>query len=76
MKQNYYFTFGQQYRYGNHPRYAPAHADGWVRIVAETEKIAREKAFEIFGPHWATSYPDSHWNPAFFPLGEIDCIEA
>lgn len=75
MKHNFYFTFGQQYNGYNHPLYPDAHRDGWVRIIAESEGKARDKAFELFGPHFATSYPEDHFEKGFFRMGEIECFE-
>jgi hypothetical protein len=76
MKTEHYFTFGQQYDGTNHPLYPKAHRDGWVTIVAENHQIAREKGWELFGSQFSTSYEnDSHWEPHWFPMGEIERFE-
>lgn len=74
-KKNFYFTFGQQYSHEPHPMYSKAHPDGWLRIIATDHWVARDKAFEILGPHFATSYSEKHWEPEWFPMGEIEAIE-
>ena len=74
-KDDFFFTFGQQYRDEQHPKYNKAHPDGWVRIQAVTDAASREKGFELFGPHFATSYPLKHFNSEYFPKGEIEFFE-
>lgn len=75
MNLNYYFTFGQQYNGSNHPKYPNAHKDGWVRIIAQSEGIARNKAFELFGPAFGSSYPEDKFKKGYFPMGEIECFD-
>ena len=76
MKNEYYFTFGQQYDGTNHPLYPMAHRDGWVTIVADNHAKAREKGWELFGSQFSTSYEEGpHWEPKWFPIGEIERFE-
>lgn len=75
MKQNFYFTFGQRYRHGPHPKYKNTNPDGWVRIVAADEEKARVKAFELFGGHYSHSYNEDNFKPHYFPNGEIEMFE-
>ena len=72
----YRVTFGSQYARDEHPRWKPAHPDGWLAIMAPNEWSAREIAFAILGPAWAFMYgneagalEDVDWS--HFPLGEL-----
>lgn len=71
----YYLTFGQKYRNEKHPKATYAHPDGWVTIIAPSEEKAREIAFNIFGQYWSNLYPESKWDPTFFPKGELKIIK-
>ncbi len=57
----FFLTFGSQY----------AHSDSWVRIEAPDCKTAREAAFEHFGTKWSMLYSSYHFNPRYFPSGEL-----
>lgn len=74
--KNYYFTFGQQYRDEPHPSYPKANPNGWVRIVAEDWEKARIKAFDLFGASFSFQYSEHGFDPKYFPMGEIECIQA
>lgn len=63
--QNFYLTFGQ-----NHPL-----KDGYVRIKAESEKLARQKAIENYAQKWSGLYTDANWDPSYFPNGEVQVLE-
>lgn len=71
---NYYVTFGQQYRREPHPKVEYAHPDGWLLIEAEDIKTAREKAFNELGDAWAFIYVEGGWDRSYFPLGELHRI--
>lgn len=75
MKSNYYFTFGLKYRDEPHPLYSRARPDGWVRILATNEILARRRAFSLFGEHWAFCYPELDFEAHWFPAGEIESFE-
>ena len=70
---NFYVTFGQQYRTKeSHPK--GGHADGWIRIIADSYTQARQIAFNEFGPQWSMLYSENTFKPEYFPLGEIRVI--
>ena len=71
---NFYVTFGQQYRYNQHP--AAGHPDGWFLIIAEDETDARSAAFKLMGDKWAFMYPESEFNKDYFPMGLLRTIDA
>lgn len=73
MKE-YFVTFGQQYRHEPHPKAKYAHPDGWLTIVAETMKEAREKAFAELGDKWGFIYEHDDFQRHYFPEGELHRI--
>ena len=70
---NFYITFGQQYRYEEHP--TGGHPDGWFLIRAENESEAREAVFNLIDDKWAFIYSEERFNKSYFPGGCIKTIE-
>lgn len=69
---NFYITFGQSH--AHHVNGYTFDKDSVAIIVAETENDARDRAFELFGPKWFTSYSEERWTPetaAYFPRGAV-----
>lgn len=69
---NFYITFGQQYRYEEHP--AGGHPDGWFLIRAENEEVARQAIFNLMDDKWAFIYPEKQFEKSYFPKGCIKTI--
>ncbi len=79
MKQNFYVTFGVLYAHEVHPKFAQAHPDGWLRVVAENEMEARLLVVDRIGHQWSFMYvaPDFMTTAAkYFPRGELDVISS
>jgi hypothetical protein len=74
----FYFTFGQRFRTEPHPA-APAlgihiHPDGYVTVMADSERVARDVANKVLHGQWCMS--NVHKPPEkFFPLGNLKTIE-
>ena len=72
----YRVTFGQRYAREEHPRWASAHPDGWLTILAPTKSRAREVAVAFLGAYWADLYLASdHDDWSIYPLGELHRID-
>lgn len=73
MKE-YTLTFGQRYARDTHPRFAAAHPDGYVTIVAPDWSSARHLAFCRYGGSWAALYDSDNFpdRDELHPLGELD----
>jgi len=71
MKEKFYLTFGNRYKYQPHPSGIAINPDGYVLIQAYTYDEARAKAFEIFGPAWAFLYTENNFQARFFPVGML-----
>ena len=72
--QEFRVTFGQRYAREPHPRWAAAHPDGWVTVVADDYKAARRWAYANFGIHWSDLYAaDAHpsTDAELYPRGEL-----
>jgi hypothetical protein len=76
-KQNFYVTFGQQYKREVHSMLAPAHPDGWLRVVAENEIEARMAVMKKIGYQWAFMYGEDEFTTVakHFPRGELGVVE-
>ena len=65
-----------------HPNYPKAHPDGWVTIMADDYYAARMKSVEVFGKGpkgdvlFAFQYSEHDFQAKYYPLGEIERIEA
>ena len=73
-KTLFFVTFGTQYAYEDHPRWAPAHPDGVLAMRASSMISARLYAFHRLGPHWSMIMPPEEWakTPAeTFPRGVL-----
>lgn len=68
---DYFLTFGIQYNSQPHPMWAECNPKGWVRITAPTYEDARAIAVDRFGLDWSMLTPSVHFNPNFFPAGEL-----
>lgn len=69
--ENYFLTFGIQYNSTPHPMWPECNPKGWVRITAPSYEQARYIAVERFGLNWSMLTPSVHFNPKFFPAGEL-----
>jgi len=67
----YFLTFGIQYNTEPHPTWPECNPKGWIRINAPTYEEARNIAIEWFGLDWSMLTPSVHFNPKFFPAGEL-----
>lgn len=68
----FYVTFGSQYSYQPHPRFAIAHPDGWLTIVARGEEEARALAFDQLGERYSFIYgEDDKPTLGMYPRGEL-----
>lgn len=56
MSQAFYLTVPTRFSRDEHPQ--GLHPDGWVRINADTEEEARQKAFQNFKDKWAFIYDE------------------
>ena len=66
----FYVTFGQKYHREIHPVLGDSvDPDGYCVVVAENEKEAREKTFEVFGGFFCFIYGEEEFEPEFFPHG-------
>jgi hypothetical protein len=75
--ENFYLTFGVEYRYEPHPVHPyGVHPDGWVRIMAPDEERARAIALTHYGTYWSRLIPERYFEPRFFPAGEQDVLPA
>ena len=59
--KSYYLTFGQKSPF----------RDGYVLIVAEDYKTAREEAGYVFGDKFSMLYQQQDFNASYFPDGQI-----
>jgi hypothetical protein len=69
----HYVTFGQSHTHRVNGK--TFDCDCVAVIEAETFEEGREKAFEAFGPVFATSYQDPQWDEKdmkYFPRGYIE----
>jgi hypothetical protein len=71
VSSDYYLTFGIQYNEEPHPHWPECNPKGWVRITAPTYEQARDIACSRFGLDWSQLIPKLHFNPAYFPAGEL-----
>lgn len=73
--KNFYMTFGVQYPSEPHPYWSGADGAGWVRIVAESENMARQIAEQFFGMAWSRLYTEPFFDASdsrrFYRRGEI-----
>ena len=69
--QDFFLTFGVGYYDEPHPEWPECNPAGWVRITAPDYEQARAIAVERFGLHWSMLTPSVHFNPKFFPAGEL-----
>lgn len=71
----FYFTFGQQYSYTEHPKLKPeyAHPDGWVTVEAPDELAARLWFAKNFTNAWSSTYvgDDFFGSYDYYPRGEL-----
>lgn len=67
--ENFYLTFGQKYRFEDHPTFSEAHPDGYVLIRAESKIHSREIAFIAFNDAWAFLYSEDEMKFEHFPMG-------
>lgn len=74
MTATLYVTFGLQYAREPHPAWTPAHPDGWLRVVADTEAHARSVAFEVTRGRHATDYSPERFKPEYHPAGETHVV--
>lgn len=81
----YRVTFGSQYLGAHthatpHPRWTPAHRDGWLTVLAPDETTARLVTNEVLAGAWSTIYSPAaylaeEWS-LHFPLGELGRMHA
>lgn len=69
--KNYFVTFGIKYAREAHPKLGIVHPNGYFKIVAESEDKARYIANEYIGQHYASLYPESHFDPSPYPMGQL-----
>jgi hypothetical protein len=76
-KQNFYVTFGQKYQREAHKVLAPAHPDGWLRVVAKNEIEARMVVMKKIGYQWSFIYGEDEFlkMAEYFPRGELGVID-
>lgn len=77
----FFITFAQCYAHREHPTFPKkegidAHPDGWVELIAETEKQAHRYMLIHHGINFDMTVEDE-WNPApgQHPLGKLDTID-
>lgn len=72
--KDFYITFGVQYGSGKnqvlHPAFSWIESDGYIKITAQDELIARVYANKILAGNWAFMY-DYAPLPMYAPLGEL-----
>jgi hypothetical protein len=72
---DFYVTFGQQYPREQHPVWADADHDGWVRITARSYDAAMTVARKHLGVYWSNIYGADVWDAdrdhEFYPKGEL-----
>jgi hypothetical protein len=75
LMEKFAFTFGQKYRYYQHPTFSLAHPDGYVVVEAENKQDAIDFIFNKIGERWAFCYDMLNplwWEISlFFPQGEL-----
>jgi len=71
---NYYLTFGQKEREGEHPTFPDAHPDGFITIVATNMESARKKAFDHIGNRFAFIYEESNFDFNLYSYGSLATI--
>lgn len=73
--QDFFVTFGVQYGHGKnqelHPIFDWIDSNGYVRVTAVNEELAREYVCEVLGDKWSFMYADKP-EVMFAPLGELD----
>lgn len=74
---NFYVTFGQQYRYEQHPSGIHVHPDAVIKIEAENRKAAHKKAMKIFKKTFHHVLNEQEWEANFwyFPKGVIEITQ-
>jgi len=69
--QDFFLTFGIEYREKPHPYWPECDPSGWVRVTAPTFESALDKVKARFGLEWSQLYPEPNFDRAKFPAGEL-----
>jgi len=71
VKQKFFLTFGNRYKYEYHPSGYKIYPDGWIEIFAYTYDLARQKAMDEFGKEWCWLYSEDEFDQKYFPAGKF-----
>ena len=72
---NYYLTFGQEYRHEEHPFSPNVHPDLYIRIIARDWVSAHCYVRHLFGVKYSELYSESEFDPSYYPGGELICLQ-
>lgn len=65
-------TFGQKYRFDEHPACARIDNNSFLRVIANDELEARHKVIDLIGNDWAFIYEWSEFEPQIEEFGLWD----